>query len=45
MPTTMCVTSSRRSRTRDEHASHTELYLVVDHEVGLRIAAGQNVRT
>jgi len=30
----------------DEHASHTHLYLVVDHEEGLRIAAGQNtVRT
>ena len=27
---------------RDEHASHTHLYLVVDHEEGLRIAAGQN---
>ena len=31
---------------RDERASHTHLYLVVDHEEGLRIAAGQNtVRT
>jgi uncharacterized protein (TIGR02246 family) len=33
-------------RPRDEHASHTQTYLVVEHEEGLRIAAGQNtVRT
>ena len=27
---------------RDEHACHTHLYLVVDHDEGLLIAAGQN---